>query len=101
MRYETLHWRAFNIMARLFGLMALLAALGFLYSAFIQATDAAVSVSNMDATGYLLVAIFMLIVGIAFVKVAPYRPDLRVEKVDSTNATKSKVGWWTGIQKKD
>lgn len=99
MRYETLHWRAFNIMARLFGLMALLTALGFLYSAFLQATDAAVSASNMDATGYLLVAIFMLIVGVAFVKVAPYRPDLRVEKVDSTNATQSKVGWWTGNQK--
>lgn len=93
MRYETLHWRAFNIMARLFGLMALLAALGFLCSAFLPGADAAVSVSNMDATGDLLVAIFMLIVGIAFVKVAPYRPDLRVEKVDSTNATKSKVDW--------
>jgi uncharacterized membrane protein len=81
--------------------MALLAALGLFYSAFVQATDAAVSISNMDATGYLLVAIFVLIVGIAFVKVAPFRPDLRVEKVDSTNVTKAKVGWWTGNQKKD
>jgi len=101
MKYETLHWCVFNIMARLFGLMALLTALAFLYTAFVQSTDAAVTASNIDAPGYVLVSIFCLVVGIAFLKVAPYRPDLRVGRIDSTNATKSKASWWTGNQKKD
>lgn len=101
MRYETFHWCVFNILARLVGLMALLATLGFLYSAFVQATNAGTSVSNMDATDYLLTALCTLIVGIAFVKVAPYRPDLRVENADSPNGTESKLGWWTGNHIKD
>lgn len=64
-------------------------------------TDATINFSNIGALGYLLLSMFMLIVGIAFVKVAPYRPDLRVEKLNSTDVIKSKAGWWTGNQKKD
>lgn len=99
MKYETLHWRAFNIMARLFGLMALLAGSVFLCSAFIT-LDIGESVSNRDMTGDFLVGIFTFVIGIAFLKVAPYRPDLRVDKIDSPNASKSKLGWWTGSQRK-
>lgn len=100
MKYETLHWCAFNIMIRLFGFITLLAALAFLYAAFVQFTGTAVSASNINAPGNLLVSAFLLIGGIAFLTVAPYRPDLRLEKIDCTNATKSEAGWWTGNPKK-
>lgn len=100
MRYETLHWRTFNIFARLFGLMALLVGVAFLITAILQCSGAPLATPGVDAFGNFLVSVFALGFGTAFLKVSPYRPDLDREKQNIADSASQKMGWWTGERKK-
>jgi hypothetical protein len=70
------HWKVFNALARIFGIMFCVAGAVFALSAH-------------DAVGY-GVAFFCIAVGVPFLLVRPYRPDL------ATNAAASRARWWTG-----
>jgi hypothetical protein len=50
----------------------------------------------MGPAGYLMFAAFLAILGIAFLKVSPYRPDLGGDRNGSEMVDRSNMGWWTG-----
>ena len=83
MSYSEFHWRMVNIMARLFGLMSLFASLVFAYSAVLYWLHPEDSASIPSASGSAFadavgVAIFAGIIGVLFVRVKPFRPDLPI-----------------------
>jgi len=104
--YQRLHWRLFNVCARLFGLMALASGVAFSSWAAYYAINPSASegietgglpVSAVDA----VVGAFSLVVGTAVLRAQPYRPDLG----DATWAFRARKGanrdvnrrsWWTG-----
>ena len=81
--YETWHWRTLTILTRVFGIMALLAAIGFALSRMV------------------LVALLLLLLGYAFLRVRPYRPDLGdveylADPFGSRGNSRAPRHWWTG-----
>lgn len=99
MSYESLHWSVFNVMARLFGLMAALAFVVFGITAGLQFSGAPLSTPGVSALGNLLVSLFCLAVAIGFLTVRPYRPDISRQRLAQGDASSSKLGWWTGAPK--
>ena len=100
MSYSEFHWRMVNIMARLFGLMSLFASLVFAYSAALYWLHPEDSASIPSASGSAFadavgVAIFAGIIGVLFVCVKPFRPDLQF----ITARVGGRRGWWTGQPK--
>lgn len=100
MSYESLHWSAFNIMARLFGLMAALASVAFGVTAAIQFAGASLPTPGVSALGNLLVSLFSLVVAVGFLIVRPYRPDISRQRLASGDTSPRTLGWWTGAPKK-
>ena len=94
MKYETLHWCIFNILARLFGCMALFAAFAFGLTAALQLAGASLATPEMSPLGNVVVTVFCLVLAILFLTISPYRPDL-----DRQDKRQSKSGWWTGMPK--
>lgn len=106
--YQRLHLRVFNIGVRVFGLMALVVgsvfgAWGVFYAINPQAAR------NVDTAGlpivgvYAAVAVFCSAVGVAALRVSPYRPDLgdrtwssRTARPGEDTSTKAARSWWTG-----
>jgi hypothetical protein len=83
---ESWHWRVFNIGVRLFGLMALIVALGFILSAM------------------LVPGLFVFLLACPFFIVRPYRPDLGdrswiVDPFGSRANSRVARRWWTGDEK--
>lgn len=99
MRYESLHWSVLNVMARLFGLMAALAFVGFGVTAALQFSGSTLSTPGVSAPGNLLVSLFCLALAIGFLTVRPYRPDLSRSRPAQGDASSPKLGWWTGAPK--
>ena len=93
--YEKWHWRLFNVLARAFGLMSIFAGLAFVASAVFYALhpDDAGNVRTLSGSAALeftVGAAFCLAMGILFLKVRPYRPDI------SSQETLTSRSWWTG-----
>jgi hypothetical protein len=99
MSYESLHWSIFNIMARLFGLMAALAFAAFGITAVLQFFGASLSTPGLSALGNLLVSLFCLAIAAGFLTVRPFRPDISQQRLASGDASLPKLGWWTGAPK--
>jgi len=99
MKYDTLHWCAFNIFGRLFGILALLAALAFGATATLQLRGAHLPSSNLSYVGNFVVAAFCLAVGLAFLIAKPYRPDLVKRDAGEFGGRNSNLQWWTGAPK--
>jgi membrane protein implicated in regulation of membrane protease activity len=81
--YETWHWRTFNVLVRLFGLAALMVGAVVL------------------ATGPWWLGIVVIAMGVAFMTVRPYRPDLGdverlIEPQEFAGNSKARRRWWTG-----
>lgn len=94
MKYETLHWCIFNILARLFGCMALFAAFAFGLTAALQFAGSSLPTPGISPLGNSMVAVFCIALGVVFLTVRPYRPDL-----NKRDKRQSKFGWWTGTPK--
>src|SRR5687767_2333136 len=95
--YAALHFRVFNVLGRLFGLLAVVggagsAAWGLYYSLHPDLPTPGAAVSGSFAVDHLVIGAFCLIIGGAVLGVRPYRPDLTV----SAGARRS---WWTGEPK--
>jgi len=90
MRYETIHWTVFNVLARLFGLLGVFIGAVYVPLSIFQLTQ------GFDAVSDLLVSAFALVVGIGFVSVRPYRPDLSSEGLGSKQDQETRSSWWTG-----
>ena len=102
---EARHWRLVNRMARVFGIAAVLAGVAFAGAAFqhIMQPDPAAhvpSASGSAATDAIAVSVFTLVVGILFLLVKPYRPDLRKDKNPEDASKVQRFSWWTGEPKK-
>ncbi len=101
MSYTTFHWRVLNILARLFGLVSLLAGLGFaawgVY--FLIQPEAA---GPRDTLGfspsfrYFVGAFFCLVIGFHFLRGKVHRPDLAKENATKPGASEKARSWWTG-----
>ena len=98
---ESSHWRMMNRMARVLGIFATLAGLAFTKAAVQYNNNPTMaaqipSASGSATTDAVAVAIFAFVLGILFLIVKPYRPDLR--KAEPTNGTQ-RYSWWTGEPK--
>lgn len=93
MSYTSLHWSIFNILARLFGLMAALVSLAFGLTALLQLRGSSLSTPGVSALGNLVVALFCLAMALGFLFVRPYRPDVKRKSLEEPPP---KLGWWTG-----
>ena len=93
--YPSWRWRIFNVLARVFGLLACLGGLTGLVSIFIEFRAHQVRASA-SWLGLALVLV-VLAMGIAFLLVRPYRPDLQQATVGGPQP--SSVTWWTGEPK--
>jgi hypothetical protein len=94
-----LHLRILNIFARVFGLSAVVAAIGFTVWAiyyFLHPDAVAydlVTLSGYASVDFLGAAIFCLLLAVLFLTVRPYRPDIpRAGGAD----IKRRYTWWTG-----
>lgn len=114
---ERLHWCIFNIMVRIFGIMATVAGAGFIgwgiyfYNHHPEAKKWAAypgagqtfshQTINPDTlggvvTGYIAIGVFAGILAFAVLRVRPYRPDLG-DTVSSYSV--GPRNWWTGEPK--
>jgi hypothetical protein len=98
-RIERLHLRLLNILARAFGLSAVVAAISFIAWAvyYFLHPDVAgydvVTLSGHASVDFLGAGIFCLLLAILFLTVRPYRPDVtRVGGAD----VQHRHSWWTG-----
>jgi H+/Cl- antiporter ClcA len=98
-RIQRLHLRLLNLLARVFGLSAVVAATGFIAWAvyYFLHPDAAtydmVTLSGHASVDFLGAGIFCLLLAILFLTVRPYRPDItRAGGAD----VKRRLTWWTG-----
>ncbi len=78
---ERIHWVIFNVVARCFGIMATFAGIGFVCWGiyFTMHPEAAKGLENGGfglGKMYLIVGAFAGVVGLACLRVRPYRPDL-------------------------
>jgi len=90
--YAKRHLRVLNVLARLFGLVAIIGgAAAVTWGVYFLRTSPGVIVSGSAALDYLGAGVFCLVVGVAFVAVRPYRPDLILDARASERSS-----WWTG-----
>ena len=95
MSYETWHWRILNVLARMFGIMALCAGLAFGASSLSSVRDPDARESVLTLSGNLaldfgLASAFLFTVGVLFIKAPAYRPDV------AKQGTARSRSWWTG-----
>ena len=81
MSYQAWHLRIFNVLARLLGLGSCLVGLVGLVSALLELW------AGRNPLPEFVIAILVSGIGIAFLRVRPYRPDLKGLQPR---------GWWTG-----
>lgn len=101
--YERFHWRQFNRMNRIFGLLLVL--FGFVFLAwgfyFVLNPDSPIDRGGSVIT-YFAIGGFTLSLGVAFVRVKAFRPDLGDSYFgwlrDVHNANRS---WWTGEPRRE
>ena len=98
-RLQRLHLRLLNTFARVFGLSAGVAAIGFtawaVYYFFHPdaAADDLVTLSGHASVDFLGAGIFCLLLAILFLTVRPYRPD--ITRAGGAHL-KRRHTWWTG-----
>ena len=93
-RYAAVHFRVVNVLARLFGLLALIGgagsvAWGLYYFLRPDLPNPGATVSGSFAVDHLVIGVFCWIVAGAFLAVRPYRPDV-------TARAGARRSWWTG-----
>jgi hypothetical protein len=92
--YGALRLRVLNVLARLFGLLALIGGAAFLAWAtylwrYPELPRPGQTLSGSVSIDYLGTGVFCLAVGIGFLAVRPYRPDV-------TTDARARRSWWTG-----
>ena len=101
MSYTTFHWRVLNILARLFGLVSLLAGLGFAaWGVYFLIQPEAAGPRDMlgfsPSFRYFVGAFFCLVIGFHFLRGKAHRPDLAKEDAIKPGASEKARSWWTG-----
>jgi hypothetical protein len=96
---QSTHWSLVNVLARIFGIVATIVGVIFLllggYSLVFPDSP---SIEGMPAVLSLGVGIFGVVVGVAFLRVRSYRPDLAgSETKGSRSGDNSQRSWWTGM----
>ena len=103
--YERFHFRLFNVLARLFGLMAVLAAVNGavagIYHTVYPPTEYIETLGLPEGLMDFLVSVFFATIGILILRVKPYRPDLgdgawTLLVGKSGETTEQRRSWWTG-----
>jgi hypothetical protein len=86
MTYDRFHWAFFNILRRVFGIMATVAGVGGLCSALSVWLGLAKPMAGEDGPGTLfVVGLVALLVGVVTLRRRGYRPD------------QGDVSWWSGL----
>ena len=107
-RYQRIHWSTFNIVGRLFGIMAAIAAVAFgawgVYFVFRPEAGSAIDTGGIAARAlYLLLGAFCAGLSLLFLFVRPYRPDLQdrawTRQADKLPEPSERRSWWTGRAK--
>jgi len=91
MSYTTFHWRTFNLLLRIMGILWVLGGVGFiLWSIYFLFEPAPPNANYLvgPAVDYAVVGTFVIVVGVLCLKLEPYRPDL--------GAVEGPYRWWTG-----
>lgn len=106
--YQRFHLRLFNVMTRVFGLVALISSVIMCgWGVYFTVNPGAAAGIPMDGLPvgptYLAIGLLVALLGIAFVRVQPYRPDLgdtawsfssRPQTADADSTARR--SWWTG-----
>jgi hypothetical protein len=98
MRYETLHWRIFNMGARLFGLLAVVAGAIGIVSGLVDFETNSPNVG--DPVVGLGVGALLIFMGVLFLRVRPFRPDLLKDGWTLASLATARRSFWTGEPKK-
>ena len=111
MSYARFHWSLFNVMARVFGIWAAVAAVAFFVSGVLDALNPE-SVRGDGLTPLegaitsLVVGVFCGLLSFFLLRVPSYRPDLgdptwtfQVKRRSRGKAQASRRSWWTGSHK--
>ncbi|NIA54805.1 hypothetical protein HAV22_14300 [Massilia sp. TW-1] len=72
MKHETVNWYIVNILARLFGCMALFAAFAFGLTAALQFAGASLATPEISPLGNFVGAVFCLVLAVMFLTASPY-----------------------------
>ncbi|MDO6388479.1 hypothetical protein [Uliginosibacterium sp. 31-12] len=101
---DATHWKLVTILARVFGLMAVFAAVVGAISAvkYWLHPELAEKISTLGGNASIeaaMVSVFCLCVGFPFLFVKPFRPDIKDGKNNHTQSSTGKVSWWTGEPK--
>jgi hypothetical protein len=94
--YGAFHLRVVNVFARLFGVLSVIGGAGFVAWAvyfFLHPVlpSTARTVSGSAAFDYLGAGVLCLLMGVVFLTVRPYRPDMTIG-----TGSGSRRSWWTG-----
>jgi hypothetical protein len=95
-RPDPFYWRTFNILLRLLGLGATFAG-SVVVVTFGLGIPAPVGVERQPSWGALLAGTFLLLIGLGFLMLPPYRPD-RGDSGPLVSLLRPQRGrrWWTG-----
>ena len=101
---EASHWRRFNVMCRIAGIVFMLGGIRFAIGAFDYWKHPEKILNGPSASGSVMVdeisvAIVAFVIGLLVCTVKPYRPDLRTENQSSLPPANKKRSWWTGEPK--
>ena len=108
-QFQREYWRLFNVMVRVFGIAAMLAAITFMawavYFALVAEAYKGVASAELAASWfYAAVGGLPMLLGIAVLRTTPYRPDLgdpawtplRRDHASGSNVKRRGRSWWTG-----
>ena len=93
---DPFYWRAFNILLRLLGIGATVAG-SVVALVFGLGIPAPPGVVRQTSWGALIPGVLLLLIGLGFLMLPPYRPDRRDSgPVVSLLRPQRRRGWWTG-----
>jgi hypothetical protein len=109
MSYETAHWRAFNRFVRAFGLVALFVGVCLVWSSITRCWNGTCQPARADAprpaeaVAMFVVGLGAIAMGVALVRVRPYRPDLGDDAFGRPTQYQASPErqWWTGDPRSD
>lgn len=105
--YESWHWRVYNVMRRMLGIMATFAGLVFLFTPLLLHLGWMIDEPGRSRAGEIIAGLIALALGLNNLRRPTYRPDLGDVSfwTDSTGGPmrvqpeRGRRSWWTGNYK--
>ena len=98
---EENYWRVVNVLVRVFGIMCFIVGIIFIITTIILFSNEKAFGNISTASGNApiemgIASLICLVLGVLFVSVKAYRPDLSGSEKNNKKINNSKASWWTG-----